>query len=306
MAAAAVSDGHEDFISLGRTLIADPDWVAKVARGEPIRRCLACNTCVNEMRGGTQLRCVVNGAAGRETQFRNAQAPHGERIAVIGAGPAGLTFASLVAGRNSVTIFEREQRAGGAFRYAGKAPLFQEVRANPASFARYIDDMVAACVKKGVTFRYGVDVRQTPGLLAPFDRIVIASGARYRFGLGPLATALLDLGAAHWPGLRGIFSKPAFRDWFYHKGRRGTGEALRALARPGQKIVVIGDAVQAGKSRPAIASAFEAAFSLSGALPLTPSPAQPLAPSPLEGEGGEGGKPSKQTREGPLTRRPTP
>jgi 2,4-dienoyl-CoA reductase-like NADH-dependent reductase (Old Yellow Enzyme family) len=259
-AAAAVNDGKADFVSLGRTLIADPDWVAKLTRGEPIRRCLACNTCVNEMRGGTQLRCVVNGAAGREMLFRDAHGPQGERIAVVGAGPAGLTFASLVAEQNSVTIFERQDRAGGAFQFAGKAPLFQEVRANPASFARYVNDMVAACVKKGVTFRYGADVLQTPGLLAPFDRIVIASGAHYRFGLGPLARALLDLGAAHWPGLRTIFSHSAFRDWFYHRARQGTGEALRALARPGQTVVVIGDAAQAGKSRPAIASAFEAAL----------------------------------------------
>jgi hypothetical protein len=123
--------------------------------------------------------------------------------------------------------------------------------------------MVAACANKGVTFRFGADVLQTPDLLAPFDRIVIASGARYRYGLGPVVTALLDLGAGHWPGLRGIFSSPAFRDWFYYRARQGTGEQLRRLARPGQTVVVIGDAAQAGKSRPAIASAFEAAFSLS-------------------------------------------
>src|SRR5499427_2516864 len=138
-----------DFVSLGRTLIADPEWVDKLARGEPIRRCLACNTCVNEMRGGTQLRCVVNGAAGRETAFAAARPSQGERIAVIGAGPAGLTYASLVADGNSVTVFERAPQAGGAFLYAGRAPLFQEVRANPFSFARYVEQMVAACMYKG-------------------------------------------------------------------------------------------------------------------------------------------------------------
>src|SRR6185437_14673950 len=67
----AVASGKTDFVALGRTMVADPEWVEKVARGEPIRRCLACNTCINEMRGGARIGCVVNGAAGRETLFAN-------------------------------------------------------------------------------------------------------------------------------------------------------------------------------------------------------------------------------------------
>jgi hypothetical protein len=97
-------------------------------------------------------------------------------------------------------------------------------------------------------------------VLAPFDRIVIATGAAYRFGLGPVAAILLDLGAGRWPLFRQILSAPSVRDWFYHRARRPTGASLQALARPGQKVVVIGDAVVAGKSQPAISSAFEAAL----------------------------------------------
>ncbi|MBO0719008.1 MAG: NADH:flavin oxidoreductase, partial [Rhizobiales bacterium] len=69
----AVNQGKADFIALGRTLIAEPRWVEKVRRGEPIRRCLSCNTCINEMRGGARIGCVVNGAAGRETLFAAPQ-----------------------------------------------------------------------------------------------------------------------------------------------------------------------------------------------------------------------------------------
>src|SRR5205823_7107581 len=150
----AVASGKTDFVALGRTLIADPQWVEKLRRAEPIRRCLACNTCINEMRGGARIGCVVNAAAGRERRYADAKPPRGERIAVIGAGPAGLTYASLVADGNEVTVFEKAKRPGGAFRYAGKAPLFQEVEANQKSFERYVADLAAACVRKGVTFRF--------------------------------------------------------------------------------------------------------------------------------------------------------
>jgi 2,4-dienoyl-CoA reductase-like NADH-dependent reductase (Old Yellow Enzyme family) len=256
----AVASGKTDFVALGRTLIADPQWVEKVARGEPIRRCLACNTCINEMRGGARIGCVVNGAAGRETLFVDPKPPRGERIAVIGAGPAGLTYASLVAEGNSVTVFEKEKGPGGSFRYAGKAPQFQEVAASERSFARYVGDLTAACAQKGVVFRYETDIAALPGLLAPFDRIIIATGAAYRFGLGPFETALLDCGAGHWPGFQQLFSMNAVRDWFYYSARRGTAAQFMPLARPGQKVAAIGDAVKAGKSKQAISSAFEAAL----------------------------------------------
>jgi hypothetical protein len=260
LAESAVASGKTDFIALGRTLIADPQWVDKVARGEPTRRCLACNTCINEMRGGARIGCVVNGAAGRETLFADAKPPRGERIAVIGAGPAGLTYASLVADGNKVTVFEKTERAGGSFRYAGKAPLFQEVEASDASFARYIDDMTAACKKKGVVFRFATDVTADATALTSFDRIVIATGAAYRFGLGPFATWALDSGAARWPGIAWLLSNAKLRDWFYYRARRATAGRVKRLTRPGQTTVVIGDAVKAGKSKPAIASAFEAAL----------------------------------------------
>lgn len=230
-------------------------------RGEPVRRCLACNTCINEMRGGARIGCVVNAAAGRESLFADAkELRRGERIAVIGAGPAGLTYASLAADGNTVTVLERDTRAGGSFRYAGKAPLFQEVEANQQSFDRYVADLAAACAMKGVEFRFATDVTDAPELLAAFDRIVIATGAAYRFGLGAFMLWALDRGVARWPGISRLFSSAKLRDWFYYRARRGTGGKLTGFARPGQIVTVIGDAARAGKSKQAIASAFEAAL----------------------------------------------
>jgi 2,4-dienoyl-CoA reductase-like NADH-dependent reductase (Old Yellow Enzyme family) len=256
----AIASGKADFVALGRPLLADPEWAAKVTRGEPPRPCLACNTCVNEMRGGARISCVVNAATGDETRYAKGKPPQGERIAVIGAGPAGLTYAHLVAEGNRVTVFERETTAGGSFRRAGKAPLFQDVAPKQASFDRYVENMVAACMHRGVIFLFGVDVIRSPEPLAHYDRIVIATGARYPLGLTALVNLLLREGLANWPLLRRLFSSAAFRNWLYHRARRGTGTANSGVSRPTQKTVVIGDALKAGKSRPAILSAFEAAL----------------------------------------------
>src|SRR5215469_3715517 len=237
----AVIQGKADFIALGRTLIAEPQWV-------------------NKVRGGARIGCVVNAAAGRETSFATPQIPQEQRIAVIGAGPAGLTYASLVADGNHVTVFEKEAEAGGAFKYAAKAPLFQEVDTQARSFTRYIDDLAAACRAKGVQFRLGADAAAASALLAGFDTIVIATGAHYRFGLRVFANWLLDTGLARAPGIARLFKSPSIRNWLYYKARRGSAPLFRQLARPGQRVIVIGDAARAGKSKEAIASAFAAAL----------------------------------------------
>jgi 2,4-dienoyl-CoA reductase-like NADH-dependent reductase (Old Yellow Enzyme family) len=261
----AVDQGKADFVALGRTLIAEPDWVEKVRRGEPIRRCLACNTCINDMRGGGGIGCVVNAAAGREIMFSAPQIPQGERIAVIGAGPAGLTYASLIAEGNKVTVFEKDAEPGGALKFAAKAPLFQEVETEPRSFTRYIADLTGACRAKGVQFHFATDAAAAGALLAGFDRIVIATGASYRFGLRAITNWLLDTGLARAPGIARLLKSPSVRDWFYYRARRGSAARFRRLGRPGQDVIVIGDAARAGKSKEAIASAFAAAL-LGGGL----------------------------------------
>ena len=263
----AIADGHADFIALGRPLLADPDWVSRAARGEPVRMCIACNTCVDGMRMGQRLHCLVNPVTGRETRYRGEEEalPQGLRIAVVGAGPAGLSYASLVARRNTVTIFEKAAEPGGSFRLAGLAPRFQGVEASPGPLLRYIDRLEQRCREEGATFEFSSDVVRAPERLAGFDLVVVATGATYRPGLG-LIPALLRAGALRLPGLARLATSPAVRDWFYTRARRPAADGLRRrLGRA--EIVVIGDALRPGKSDAAILSAFEAAYCRSATAP---------------------------------------
>ncbi len=258
LAAQAVVTGKADFIALGRSLIADPQWVAKARANLPVRRCLACNTCVDEMRGGDQLGCVVNPAAAHEPEYANAERPHGERICVIGAGPAGLSYAEQVADANSVTVYERASGPGGALRYAGLAPRFQGVEASQRSLDAFIEELERACRAKNVEFRYNTRVADVSELARDFDRVVIATGAKYRLGLGPLVVALLESGWGRSKWTRALFDSPRVKDWFYYRARRSAPPKLGKL-KP-ENVVVIGDAAAPGKTRDAIESAFKAAL----------------------------------------------
>ena len=256
----AVESGKADMIALGRTLIADPEWPNRVRSGEPPRRCLSCNHCVNSMRSGAGISCVVNPIAGHELDFADSRPPEGERICVVGAGPAGLSYASLVADRNNVTVLERAPVPGGAFRYTGKAPLFGEVEAVEGSFEAYVAGLEEACRERSVEFCYGLDVTREPQVLAAYDRVVFATGAHYRYRLGRMVPRLLDLGLGKSRlGVR-LLSSPRVREWLYYGARRGTGPDVWHLAHPDQKVTVIGDAARAGKARDAVDGAFRAAL----------------------------------------------
>ncbi len=265
LAIRAVEEGHADFIALGRPLLADPEWVRKAQTGMPVRMCIACNTCIDGMRTGGKLHCLVNAATGRELNLPNteaAQVPRekDQRIAVIGAGPAGLTYASLVAAHNDVTVFERGPRAGGSFLLVGLAPKFQEVEANPVSFERYVTRLEQACREHGVQFEFNCDITAAPAKLAGFQVIVIATGAVYRWGIGEAVTAALKRGIFRMQAAQRFSANPRLLDWFYYKARRAAAPSLRSRLPASARILVIGDAKSPGKSQEAILTAFETAL----------------------------------------------
>ncbi len=262
-AIAAIENGHADFIALGRPLLADSHWVQKAECGKAVRLCLACNTCVDGMREGKRLHCLVNPMAGRERQFTDRRPQlQDKRIAVIGAGPVGLTFAASVAKYNVVTVFEKSNHAGGAFRYAGLAPKFQSVKANEQSLLRYIDSLVRECEEAGVTLNYGWDLRQDVADLGNFDHIVIATGAVYRAGTSAFIIGLLRAGLLRAPLLRTFSEHDGVRKWFYEKARKPTSRAVARRLPKSIPVTVIGDAHIAGKSDAAVRDAVFSAYGL--------------------------------------------
>ncbi|UCD68687.1 MAG: NADH oxidase [Betaproteobacteria bacterium] len=262
-AIAAIENGHADFVALGRPLLADPEWVQKAENGEPVRLCLACNTCVDGMREGNPLHCLVNPVAGRERRFSGLTPElRDKHIAVLGAGPAGLTYAASVAAFNKVTVFEKSTAAGGAFRFAGLAPKFQNVEANARSLLGYIDSLVNECEEAGVTFKFSWNLRQHSSELTNFDHVVVATGAVYRAGMSTFISSLLRAGLLRAPLLQKFTEHPAIRKWFYEKARKPTSKSITRWLPKSIPATIIGDARVAGKSDAAVRDAVFTAFGL--------------------------------------------
>ncbi|NDB66452.1 MAG: hypothetical protein EB015_00295 [Methylocystaceae bacterium] len=261
MAIDAINSGDADFIALGRPLLADPDWVRKAEDNLHPKPCIACNTCVDGMRDGHKLHCLVNPHTGREVDNLNQSlALRGGRIAVIGAGPAGMSFAALMAEENHVTLFEKQAEVGGSFRLAGYAPKFQTVNAVTETFEFYIQEMKIICEQKGVEIFTGLDPFSRPDCLTGFDWIVIATGAQIPFGLQPLIAHLLKSGFFKNGLMKKLASQNRIRDLFYKNLRGATGPHYQNKLNSKMRISLIGDAAKAGKASEAIKSAYALAY----------------------------------------------
>ena len=163
--------GMADMVSMARPFLADPDFVVKAATGRAaeIAPCIACNqACLDHTFSGKLTSCLVNPRACHETELVIAPAVAPKRIAVVGAGPAGLS-AALTAAEcgHQVTLFDRAAEVGGQLHLAAQVPGKEE-------FLGLIDWFKTRVTAAPLTLRLNHEV--TPDDLAGFDVVVLASG----------------------------------------------------------------------------------------------------------------------------------
>jgi 2,4-dienoyl-CoA reductase (NADPH2) len=173
VAEAVLARGDADMVSLARPFLADPEFVKKAAEGraDEINTCIGCNqACLDHIFESKICSCLVNPLACHETEIVIEPAPTPRRIAVVGAGPAGLAVSTTAARRgHRVTLFEAQERIGGQFNLALRIPGKGEFRET----LRFFDRQLALT---GVEVKLARRVTAAELLAAGFDAVVIATG----------------------------------------------------------------------------------------------------------------------------------
>ena len=175
MAEEILATSGADLVSMARPLLADPLFVEKAAAGraDEINTCIACNqACLDHVFANKHATCLVNPRAGRETSLVLLPLPtisaRPPRVAVVGAGPAGLAAAVSAAERGfSVTLFEKDGAIGGQFRLAMAVPGKEAFAETLRYYGRRLEVL-------GVSVRLGSDA--TLADLALFDEVIVATG----------------------------------------------------------------------------------------------------------------------------------
>ncbi|MEM9637511.1 MAG: FAD-dependent oxidoreductase, partial [Pseudomonadota bacterium] len=166
-----LADGCADMVSMARPMLADADFVAKAMRGksDQIAPCIACNqACLDHTFSGKISSCLVNPRACYETELTINPAETRKTIAIVGAGPAGLSTAMTAAERgHAVTLFDRATEIGGQLNMAKQVPGKEEFWGLVDWYRTMISDL-------GISVELGRDVDATD--LQSFDEVIIATG----------------------------------------------------------------------------------------------------------------------------------
>ena len=170
-----LADGCADMVSMARPFLADPDFVAKAmaGRAEEIAPCIACNqACLDHTFNGKISTCLVNPRACYETELEITPAETAKTVAVVGAGPAGLSAAITAAYRgHTVTLFDQADTLGGQLNMARQIPGKEEFH----GLVRWFTTMAE---RSGV--RLALGQRAGPADLAEFDEVIVATGVHPR------------------------------------------------------------------------------------------------------------------------------
>jgi 2,4-dienoyl-CoA reductase (NADPH2) len=168
-----LADGHADMVSMARPFLADENFVRKAEQGrsDEINTCIACNqACLDHGFERKRASCLVNPRAGYETELNFPLTTHKKKIAVVGAGPAGMAFSTYAADRgHEVHLFEQSDEIGGQFNYAKRIPGKEEFYETIRYFNKKIET-------SGVNLH--LQSTQTVDSLAHngFDHVVLATG----------------------------------------------------------------------------------------------------------------------------------
>jgi 2,4-dienoyl-CoA reductase (NADPH2) len=177
VAEALLAEGCADMVSMARPLLADAEFVNKAAAGrrDEINTCIACNqACLDHTFKSQLASCLVNPRAGNETELVLRPVPRRRRVAVVGAGPAGLATATTLAERgHEVQLFEAASEIGGQFNMAKRIPGKEEFSETLRYFARRLQ-------LTGVQLHLARRVTAAELIAQKFDEVVLATGVRPR------------------------------------------------------------------------------------------------------------------------------
>jgi 2,4-dienoyl-CoA reductase (NADPH2) len=165
--------GDADMVSMARPFLADPDFVIKAQenRSDEINTCIGCNqACLDHVFGGVMTSCLVNPRACHETELHIVATNEAKKIAVVGAGPAGLSAATTAASRgHQVTLFDGASEIGGQFNIAKQIPGKEEFYETLRYYGKQIEIT-------GVNLQLNTKVSADELNNGGFDEVIIATG----------------------------------------------------------------------------------------------------------------------------------